>query len=346
MRIPNQLSLVLCFTFFISSLSFAAEQGETNKADLKAARDLFKKGTAQFNSGLFDEASKSFRDAYQLQPNWKIQYNIAQSEAAAKHHGLALTAFETYLALGGDDINDPQRLEEVQREIERLKKMVGYVSVKAPEGAIILINGIEQGTAPLAGVIPISGSVVHEVTVKLPNGKILPVQKVSLVSGKQADLSFIENTAETVTPPVSDTDKTAKSEPATQSESVPVSKAKKDKIKPLKLVGWITLGVGAATVIAGGVVGGLALSADKAIEKNCTNEGCYNDDMGLVYKRDNLSLTSDVLFAVGGTATAAGLVIVLIGAIKAKKEHNTEKTVFISPIFNRQNAGLSLEVRF
>lgn len=134
--------MVLCL---VCVFAFQVQAGGKKK-NLDNARGLFREGAAFFKKSEYSKAAESFRAAYKMRPNWKVLYNIAQSEAAAKRHGLALTAFERYLALGGDDVVEA-RQKEVEKEIERLKKMVGYVTVEAPEGATILVDGVEYGVA-------------------------------------------------------------------------------------------------------------------------------------------------------------------------------------------------------
>ena len=52
----------------------------------------------------FLEAVRAFRSANEINPSWKIEFNIGQCEAALKRYGLAMEAFEKYLALGGDEV--------------------------------------------------------------------------------------------------------------------------------------------------------------------------------------------------------------------------------------------------
>ena len=49
----------------------------------------------------FKEAADAFRLANHLRRSWKLLYNIGQCEAAAKRYGMALDAFERYVAEGG-----------------------------------------------------------------------------------------------------------------------------------------------------------------------------------------------------------------------------------------------------
>jgi tetratricopeptide (TPR) repeat protein len=104
------------------------------------AAKAFDAGKQAFSESRYDDASASFRRAFQLKPSWKIYFNIGQAEAAAKRYGAALEIFERYLAEGGDDI-DAERQAEVLKENTRLRGIVGYVKVSAPTGAEISIDG-------------------------------------------------------------------------------------------------------------------------------------------------------------------------------------------------------------
>ena len=323
-------------------------QADGKKKNLDGARTLFREGAALFKKAEYSKAAESFRAAYKMKPNWKILYNIAQSEAASKRHGLALTAFERYLALGGDDVVEA-RQREVEKEIARLKKMVGYVTVEAPEGAMIIVDDVEYGVAPIAGGIPVAGSVVHIVDVLLPNGEKLPFKKVSLVSGNKVNVSFIEKEDEKedeVAPTPASEAETGDTE--TPPETMIVEPEEEDeglRLGPLALAGWITAGTGAAMLIAASVTGGLAIKENKKIEKNCP-DGCYEPYHDSIEKRDMLAITTDTLLGVGGVAVAAGAGLLIFDYLRNKKEREEAQAFLFAPVLSRQVAGASLEVRF
>ena len=131
-----QAQRLIAFSLFTALLSSAIPA----RTDDAAARRAFREGKEQFTTGKFVEAAQSFRLAYELKPNWKLLYNIGQSEVAAKRYGLALQSFEKYLAEGGDDLSR-ERQTEVLTEIKRLREMVGSVNVRGPDGCEVLVDG-------------------------------------------------------------------------------------------------------------------------------------------------------------------------------------------------------------
>ncbi|MBN2673405.1 MAG: tetratricopeptide repeat protein [Deltaproteobacteria bacterium] len=114
--------------------------------DKAAAKEAFDEGTKLFSQKQYDEAAERFREAYALKATWKLLYNIGQAEAAAKRYGLALEAFERYLAEGGDEVENSRR-SEVLEEIRKMRDMVGDLLVKGPADAVVSVDGVEWSGA-------------------------------------------------------------------------------------------------------------------------------------------------------------------------------------------------------
>ncbi|MBW2276722.1 MAG: hypothetical protein JRF63_04465 [Deltaproteobacteria bacterium] len=54
------------------------------------ARELFKQGGEMFDQQSYEKALQAFQQADQLNPSWKIAFNIGQCQAALKRYGLAI----------------------------------------------------------------------------------------------------------------------------------------------------------------------------------------------------------------------------------------------------------------
>lgn len=78
----------------------------------------------------------------------------------------------------------------------------------------------------------------------------------------------------------------------------------------LGTAGWILVGVGGATTVTGGVLGGLALGAQSSFDSATAvnDKRAYRDDA------KTLALSSDVTIGVGAAALVAGLVLVIVDA--------------------------------
>ena len=283
-------------------------------ADASPARAAFEKGKAAFEDGDYARAADAFRRAHRLKPNWKLQYNIGQSEAAAKRHGLALQAFEAYLSAGGDDI-PLERREEVLAEVRRLRAMVGYAKISAPAGAAVSIDGVERGRAPIRMEIPVAASVRHEASAVLEDGRALSPQAFQVTGGKTAEIELAAKPS---------TDAPAPPEaPSPPADAPPAAQSDVDRgASPLAVAGWISLAAGAGALAAGAATGGVALSKNRTLEDDCDASGvCFgqknHDELDA---RDALATSSTVLLIAGGALAATGATLLIFGAAGGEGE--------------------------
>jgi len=293
---PPLLAVVLSLTLVSNAFADEAEQPDEAKA-------AFDEGANLFAAGDYPAAADAFRRAYEIKPSWRLLYNIGQSEAAAKRHGLAMEAFERYLSEGGDDIDEARRVE-VTSEIERLRSIVGTIEVVAPDGSTVAIDGVERGTTPLSGRLKIAASVEHEVEIR-SGDELLLTRKVSVGSRENLIVELVSDEEATAPAP----------EPASPREEKSDEDAPAQPQSALSTAGWIALGTGGALVITGAVTGLVALSRNKQLVNACDDaDGCAAGDYREVRDaRDAMATTSTVTFAVGAAAVTAGVIMLIVG---------------------------------
>jgi hypothetical protein len=307
--------------------------------DMAAAKEAFSAGRSQFESGEYAEAAASFRRAYELSPSWKLLYNVGQCEALAKRPGLALQAFEAYLSQGGDDV-PPDRREEVLSEVERLRKMVGAVHVTAPDGARVIVDGVERERAPLPGPMMVSAGVTHELRIELRGETLL--ERPVRVSGGQKVKLFAEKAPGERGDEAED-EKAPPVEPSSETDQAP---AGEESGATLFTWGWVGTGVGAALLVGGSITGGAALSIDERLEKDCPGGECIDASS----QRDNdrmsgLATATNVLIGVGSAALATGVVLLVVDAAGGEGEDETVE-VRAAPAAGPGFAALSVGGRF
>ncbi len=295
--------------------------------DKSEAMTAFEEGKTFFRAGNYAEAADSFRKANRLKPNWKLLYNIGQSEAAAKRYGLALEAFEEYLVRGGDEAPE-ERQQWVQKEVSRLRGMIGSLMVIAPDGAVVMVDGVERGRIPLSGSIKIAAAVDHEVQIN--SGKQNMVTRTVKVSGGE-QISVVASEDEAVV--------------KTDEDDQPMPEEQSDR-DPLWIPGWVTLGAGAAMLGIGVGTGVKMKSLDDAL----TNDDCfdagncieqYPDD---VDQRDNLQIATIVFLSAGGAAAVAGAVMLILA--KKRSDHDQSEQLAILPFSNADLVGIAFNGRF
>ena len=334
----------LVFTVLIGCWIFAefSAASEPSAVDEKArhAEKARQRGIAAFNQGNYVEAADAFREAYRTAPTWKLLYNIGQSNAAAKRFGLALEAFERYLSDAGDDA-PPERAQEVREEIESLRTNVGYLAVTAPDGAIIYINDVEIGRAPLSGPVAVNAAQEQTARAELKEGT--KHEKVFRVPGRQTvSLDLTPPPKQGREPEKGVAPETATPSPiASESTSTPGdNRSPKDPMVPLKIAGFVTLGIGAVALIGGAVTGGMSLGINADLKDSCEENVCYSDQYGKMDRMDALALSGTVLLSIGGVTAASGLGLILYRRLKINRSETPTITWTLSP------TGLAINGRF
>ena len=287
------LAASMCMALLLFAVSAAAQEPE---GKTETAKVVFAKGKTLFDEGEYAAAAAAFREAGRIQHSWKLLYNIGQCEMLTKRHSLALEAFERYLSEGGTDI-DAARRDEVLADVVRLREMVGFADVRAPDGAVVTVDDVERGRAPLPGPITVDAGVEHRILAMKDDEAVL--NRVVRVSGGQTLVVDAESGAPGAT------------EAPTP---VPEPEAEADTTgrNPRAVWGWTAVGVGAAVAIAGAVTGGLALSSNSKIKDNCKGGECppaWHDE---VDKRDRLALSTDVLLPTGAAVAVVGVLLLTV----------------------------------
>jgi tetratricopeptide (TPR) repeat protein len=113
------------------------------------ARELFDQGLAAFEAGDFPRARDAFQESFELRANATVLYNLANTQRVLGEYPASLASFRGYLELRGDRI-EPETLARVQTWVDEMLGKVARITVDAPEGAVVSLDGRDVGTAPLA----------------------------------------------------------------------------------------------------------------------------------------------------------------------------------------------------
>jgi hypothetical protein len=129
--------------------------------DLDEARRRFQLGVKLYMDGSFDAALAEFNKAYELAPNYRLLFNLAQVQVQRHDNVAALRLFNQYLEQGGSKI-PPARRKQLERELIEVKARVAELWVRANvAGAELLIDGASVGRLPLKVGVPVSSGVRH-----------------------------------------------------------------------------------------------------------------------------------------------------------------------------------------
>lgn len=110
-----------------------------------------------------------------------------------------------------------------------------------------------------------------------------------------------------------------------------------DRNKTMRLGGYALLGVGGASMLVGGIFGGLTLAKKNKLDDTHTVE----ERQVLVQDGKTFAIVSDVTLFTGAALAVTGLVLVLV----ARKPRSPQRSA-LTPSLGRGHAGLSWSMRF
>jgi len=163
-RLRLLVLLAITSTSAIAAADPAASTSTASPAATAEARERFQRGVALYREGSFDAALAEFKRAYEIAPNYRILYNLAQVQVERHDSVAALALFGQYLQQGGNEI-DAERRAQVERDMQSLRGRVADLTIESNvAGAQLTIDGVEAGTLPLAGPLQVNSG-VRQITV-------------------------------------------------------------------------------------------------------------------------------------------------------------------------------------
>lgn len=158
----TQHALLLFLALNVAAPHVLAQPTSDPVADpgsVEEARARFQRGVELYREGSFDAALAEFNKAYQLAPNYRVLYNLAQVQTERHDYIAAVKMLEQYLKQGSTDI-PPERREQVEQELRALKGRVSELVVSTNvQGAELLVDGASAGELPAKAPIVVNSGV-------------------------------------------------------------------------------------------------------------------------------------------------------------------------------------------
>jgi tetratricopeptide (TPR) repeat protein len=161
---------------------------QASSASVEEARERFGKGVQLYREGSLEAALAEFEKAAQLAPSYRLHYNIAQVQYELHNYVGAMRAFRRYLAQGGEQITGDRRAK-VEAEIAELEGRVAHLAVNTNvPGAVIAVDEVRVGMAPLNGAVLINPG-VRRVSALKP-GHLPATVTVTAAGGERIDVAL------------------------------------------------------------------------------------------------------------------------------------------------------------
>jgi hypothetical protein len=322
----------------------------------KEAESRFKEGLGRHDAGDEEGARLSFLQAYSVLKRPNILFNLARAEQLTGHLVEALQHYKLFVA---DSTVTGADRDTAKRRIVELTPLVGHVTLDAPVGADLWIDGqMLPSKAPLTEPADVAPG-THSVQVRL--GEQTKTVSVSCAAGQTvtAKIDIAQSGAPLVVVPIPAVGPATPHPPAGPEKTLPPD----EKEKPnARVITTVVLSVGAVAFLAAGigleVVSANQLSNEQSDLTAFKNQGLNpSSACSVTPARQGCSTLNDAAqahatdgnAAVGTLATAGvlGAAAVLTWSLwPKKKEHDdraakAERTRFV-PLVSPRMTGLGV----
>ncbi|MET0593635.1 MAG: tetratricopeptide repeat protein [Polyangiaceae bacterium] len=292
------------------------------------AQARFRRALELHDEGNLDAARTELRRAYEIAPNYKVLYNLAQVEFELLDYPAALATFEKYLNEGGDRIAKDRRTQ-VQNDIEKLRGRLGTIEIAVNvTGSNITVDDVSVGTTPLLRPVLVSAgrrriNVSHV-------GYTTASRSVDVAEGDHATMSVELAEAQPTPPPAAPAAEPAPVAPApAETAPSPPSPAVPDSPKSASTVPWV--GWVATAMLASGaaVTGGLALQRSQRLASDRARYGIDPSDLQRLEREATaFAIASDIC---AGTAAFAGAISLYLTLSSGSQKNEQGRTVRVKP---------------
>jgi hypothetical protein len=280
----------------VDALSTAPDDATT-----VAARAEFRRGAALARSQQWNEAGLAFERSYRLKPHPVTSYNIAYCERAVGHPAKALSGFERALAehrSGQRGVLTPDLIELAIRYRDEVAARVAVLRLAIPPGAGVAIDGQHLAAVAAAGPVVLDPG-AHVLVVAKP-GFVTAVLTRDFAAGQNARIEV-------------------------HLESRPLlshaTTGTRTRVGLDRRWSYLAFGTGAASLVAAGVAGTLALRKRAQLEDKCdASHVCAQRYQGDIDSIGLYADTSTVAAILGAAGLGVGATLFFFGPERPRRE--------------------------
>lgn len=297
------LSILVAPCELLTPLALAQEASE-QAVPPEDARTLFQRGQAAYAQGDYDAAIEHWARAWELDSRPLLQFNLSQAYERLGRLEDAVAALQLYL-----DHADPtdEHQADARARQSSLRERIARTSVRVqggPENATILVDDQDRGRTPHPDPLQVTPG-AHRIVVRA-RGYADFTSSVVVPAGQTVDVQV---------------------QMARQSAEV-ASGGGELPVGPVVL-----FGVGGAAVVAGAIMGAVALT-----DAQSAFEGTPEAD-----RARGLAIATDVTFAVAAACGAAGLIWLLVapgGSSSGETQGGETQSAVILPYGSQDGVGV------
>jgi hypothetical protein len=292
-----------------------------------AAKDAYTTATALFKLGDFTMAEAKYKEAYDLEKDPRLVFDMAVCERGLHHYARMAALLRRFKDEAAANISDEDR-GKVDDALAAIPKYIGQVTVSVDgAGASVTVDGEAAGVTPLAAPVSLDPG-KHTVVVR-KEGYVTVERPISVAAG--------ESTTLTIGLLAQGSPQGSGKAPAATGVAAEPSPAPQEGAGGL---GWRVLTLGGAGlagvgVVVGTITGVVALSDATTFKNSCQGMLCPTSADHDKQSALSLGTVSTVAFVVAGVGATA-FVVGLLGGRGSKQE-----AASIAPWIGPGSAGLS-----
>lgn len=309
------VSAVVC-GFWLSVLVPVSPALAVTPQDKARARELYGKGQQLFKDGSYQEAERAFEEAYRTAPNPVVLLSIAECQTRSEQYQRAIDTLEAYLRDKPDAKDRPQ----VTAQIEALRAKPATLTVQSdPSGASVFVDERDSGRMTPTELTLSPG---HHLIGVMLDGHQHSERSVDLTPGERETLQLTLLATAPTQPPAA---------PVTE----PVAE---DTRGPRHTTPgfWVATSLGAAGLVAGAALGGIALKREKDFNDA---PSAKTADQG-----ERMALAADICFGVAAAGAITALVVYLTSGKKGAPAD--QQAWSVAPSLARGGAGMAAQANF
>lgn len=322
---PLSFVRVLALGSALVWLSISPRASAEGAVDAAAAEALFNEARRLEKAGDPVGACAKFEESYRLDAAPGTLLNVAE---CSRRGGKSATAWGQFLEAERlfRRRNDDRRAEFAKSKAAELEPRLARVRILAPDAPASLVlrrDGVELGAASLGAELPVDPG-EHVLSAEAPGFEPL-------------ELRFEAVEAESREVLVPKLVPRPEEEPPEASSAALRLGGAGGGDDTWRTVGWITAGVGAASLVAGGVFIGLTAERTSAADERCPGKVCDAEGIAIVGEAETYANVANVTVIGGAVLAAAGLGLLLF---VPSDEPSDGVSLRFTPIVAHDRAGL------
>jgi hypothetical protein len=306
---PTRPLRILSACVLLSALGTTSIAAAQSSHTEESAQARFNAGLKYYDRGEYDRAREEFLQAQAIFPKPALLRNLALTEVRTGRPLDALQHLRAYLA---DPGTTPDKRALAEQNLAEAYAMTGHLSITAPRGTRLKVDGKEIGVAPLKDAVDVAAG-PHGVDAEMSGAALH--EAVTVGAGMLSEVAFVQ--------PVLAETKVVMAAPTTAPATTPPPPRpalREPYWNGRRTAGVVIAGVGAVGMVVGGVFGaeraGNTSDAGTAATKaGPGNSVCYSaaspacSSLSSALNSNGTHATLETTFFVAGGALLVGGVV-------------------------------------